>query len=348
MVTFSLDSELLSRSFPNLLGQFPALYQIVISQGGKIIFERTNQVARENTRSIIFRNMTEAWAGCFKSSPETFRHRIGERFNIRSATKSMMALLTGIAIRDGLISSLDQTLCEFIPDQFTTDIEPRKRAITLRHLLTMTSGLASMESGVNAFKMFSRRNWVHFMLRLPLAGAPGRKFIYNSANPHLLSAVLSKLTGESLLSYANRNLFEPLGIQHVTWGADPQGISFGGGNLFLSALELLRIGELCLQRGNWAGKQIVPQDWFDQMWQPYQEYFPGWNYGYYWYLHEESHAETGRRYQTYSAAGSGGQKIFLIPELDLVLATVAVTDFLGERGIALNQFIGTDLMEAMH
>jgi CubicO group peptidase (beta-lactamase class C family) len=109
-----------------------------------------------------------------------------------------MALLTGIAIRDGLISSLDQTLCEFIPDQFTTDIEPRKRAITLRHLLTMTSGLAPMESGMNAFKMFAQRSWVHFMLRLPLAGAPGRKFIYNSANPHLLSAVLSKLSGESL------------------------------------------------------------------------------------------------------------------------------------------------------
>jgi CubicO group peptidase (beta-lactamase class C family) len=347
VVTFSLDSELLSRSFPNLLGQFPALYQIVISQGGKIIFEHTNQAARENTRSIIFRKMTKAWAGCFKSSPETFQHRIGERFNIRSATKSMMALLTGIAIRDGLISSLDQTLCEFIPDQFTTDIEPRKRAITLRHLLTMTSGLASMESGVNAFKMFSRRNLVHFMLRLPLAGTPGRKFIYNSANPHLLSAVLSKLTGESLLSYANQNLFKPLGIQHVTWGADPQGNSFGGGNLFLSAPELLRIGELCLQRGNWAGKQIIPEDWFNQMWQPYQEYFPGWNYGYYWYLHEESHPKTGRRYQTYSAAGSGGQKIFLIPELDLILATVAVTDFLGERGIALNQFIGKELMEAI-
>lgn len=347
MVTVSLDSQLISRSFPNLLRQFPALYQVVISQGGKILFEHTNQQARENTPSIVLRKSAKTWAGFFNSPQETFQHRIGERFNIRSATKSIVALLTGMAIRAGLISSLDQTLCEFIPDQFTTDIEPRKREITVRHLLTMTSGLASMESGVNAFKMFSQKSWVKFMLRLPLVSQPGTKFIYNSANPHLLSAVLSKLSGESLLSYANRNLFELLGIPHVTWGADPQGISFGGGNLFLSALELLRIGELCLQRGNWAGKQIIPADWFDEIWQPHQEFFPGWNYGYYWYLHEEIHPKTGRRYQTYSAAGSGGQKILLIPELDLAFAAVAVTDFVGERGIALNQFIGKELMEAI-
>jgi len=109
----------------------------------------------------------------------------------------------------------------------------------------------------------------------------------------------------------------------------------------------LRIGELCLQQGNWAGKQIIPEDWFHEMWQPDQLFFPGWNYGYYWYLHEECNPKTHRRYQAFSAAGSGGQKILLIPELDLALAAVAVTDFVGERGIALNRFISNELMEAI-
>jgi hypothetical protein len=83
------------------------------------------------------------------------------------------------------------------------------------------------------------------------------------------------------------------------------------------------------------------------MWSPHQEYFPGWNYGYYWYLHEENGPRTGCKYMTYSAAGTGGQKLLLIPELDLILSAVATTDFIGERGIALNRFISTQLIAAI-
>lgn len=339
--------DALNTAYAGLLENFPALYQISISQGGKVIFERTNLAARERTASILFRNSTRLWAKLFSAPAETFHHQINGRSNIRSATKSIVALLVGMALRDGLISSLDQTLGDLLPEALTPEIDPVKRTISLRHLLTMTSGLASMESGLNALRMFSTPNWTDFMLRLPLVNKPGDRFLYNSANPHLIAAVLSRLSGESLLSYAKRNLFEPLGIRDVVWGAGPEGVTFGGGNLFLSVEDLHCIGQLCLHRGEWQGRQLVPAGWFDEMWCSYQEYFPGWNYGYYWYLHPETHPQTGYQYMTYSAAGTGGQKLLLIPELDVVLSAVALTDFIGERGIVLNQFISKQLIEGL-
>jgi CubicO group peptidase (beta-lactamase class C family) len=337
----------LDLAYAHLLQSFPALYQISISRGGKVIFERTNPAARESTASIMFRSFTRWWAKLFSAPLETFQHRINGRSNIRSAAKSILALLVGIALRDGLISSLDQKLGNLLPEEFTSDIEPAKRRISIRHLLTMTSGLASIESGRNALRMFTAPNWTRFMLHLPLVSEPGERFLYNSANPHLVSAVLSHLSGESLIAYANRNLFEPLGIREVVWGASPEGVTFGGSNLFLSAEELSRIGQLCLCRGEWQGRQIIPESWFDEMWCPYQEYFPDWKYGYYWYLHPETHPQTGHRYMTYSAAGTGGQKLLLIPELGVVLSAVAVTDFIAERGLVLNQFISTELIPAI-
>ena len=270
------------------------------------------------------------------------------RSNIRSAAKSIVAILVGIALKDGLISSLDQTLGELLPKKLVNNFAPEKRNISLHHLLTMTSGLESMESGINALKFLSSPDWTRFMLRLKSVSRPGERFIYNSANPHLISAVISHLSGETLLAYAKRKLFEPLGIRNVAWGAGPESTTFGGGNLFLSAEELLRIGELCLARGRVNGKQLIPETWIDEMWKPYEEFLPGWKYGFYWYLHDEIDSSSGRRFITYSAAGTGGQKLLLIPEIDLAMAVVATTDFLGERGIALNKVISTELIPAVN
>jgi CubicO group peptidase (beta-lactamase class C family) len=331
----------------SLIKQFPALCQIIISQHGKVLVQYTNPAARENSASIVVRTLTRAWARAFSSPLETFQHRIAGRSNIRSATKSIVALLVGIALRDGVISSLDQTLEDLLPRGLTQSLKPAKRRISLHHLLTMTSGLESMESGVNAFKLFASHDWTRFMLSLKQVSEPGDRFLYNSANPHIVSAILSYRTGKCLLDYANENLFEPLGVKDVPWGGGPEGTTFGGGNLFLSAEDLLQIGELCLQHGTWNGNQIIPAEWFDKMWQPYQQFFPGWNYGYYWYVHEEQHPQTGERFETFSAAGSGGQKLLLIPKLELILVAVTVTDFVGERGIVLNQFISNKLMNIL-
>lgn len=338
-------SDPIDLSFASLVRQFPALYQISIVQTGRVRFHYTNPKARESKVSVLYRGIMRLWAALHSSPGETFQHRIGEQFNIRSASKSIVALLVGIALRDGLLASLDQMLGDLLPSELTRDLDARKRQISLRHLLTMTSGLESMESGMNAIRMLASRNWTRFMLDLRLVAEPGKDFIYNSANPHLVSAILAHLSGDTLLAYAIRNLFEPLGIRGSRWGASPDGITFGGGNLFLSGGDLLRIGELCLLKGRWNDRQIIPEAWFGEMWQPHQEYFPGWKYGYYWYLHDEVHPKTGRSYATYSAAGSGGQKILLIPDLDLVLSAVAITDFIGEHGIALNRFISTTLFD---
>lgn len=114
----SLDSL-----YNDLLCRFPALYELIIFHKGRVIFQRTNPRAHEGAMSIVFRNLTHLWAKRFSAPPETFQHRIAGRSNIRSATKSVVGLLVGIAKRDGLISSFDQRLGDLLPEQFTPDID---------------------------------------------------------------------------------------------------------------------------------------------------------------------------------------------------------------------------------
>jgi CubicO group peptidase (beta-lactamase class C family) len=176
---------------------------------------------------------------------------------------------------------------------------------------------------------------------------PGERFVYNSANSHLLSAVITETTGKSMLEYANERLFTPLGIPKVAWGAGPEGVTFGGSNLFLSSQELAKIGLLYLCQGMWKGQQLVSPAWISESLLPHQSYFPGWNYGYYWYLHDEIDEPREKRWATFSAAGSGGQKLLVVPHLDLILAVVAKTDFVGEKGIVLNRAVAKYLLPAV-
>jgi CubicO group peptidase (beta-lactamase class C family) len=124
-------------------------------------------------------------------------------------------------------------------------------------------------------------------------------------------------------------------------------VTFGGGNLFLSSLELAKIGLLYLHHGMWEGQQLISPAWIAESLQPHQSFFPGWDYGYYWYLHNEIDEPRQRTWETFSAAGSGGQKLLVIPDLDLILSAVAKTDFVGEKGIVLNQAVAKYLLPSV-
>jgi len=342
-----IDSTMLASAHAYLVKNFPALCQLTLIRHGKVVYHIINNTPRESLASVFYRNLASAWGRRSHAPSETFQHQIGNRWNIRSVAKSITSLLVGIAIQKKLITSLDQKVVSLLPGFFSSTIEPAKREITLKHLLTMTSGLQPVESGRAAFKMLSSRDWTRFMLSLPLESPPGEKFRYNSANAHLLSAVLTRVSGQPLVEFANRHLFRSLGIYNILWGAGPEGATFGAGNLFLSADELVQIGLLCLEKGRWKGQAIIPQAWLEESLQPHQTFLPGWEFGYYWYLHDEVDEARGKRYATFSAAGSGGQKILAIPELDLVMACVAKTDFIGEKGHFLNQMVNTHLIPAV-
>jgi CubicO group peptidase (beta-lactamase class C family) len=216
------------------MSNFPALSQLTVIRHGVQIFHRENPQPRESSKSVIFRRLVASWGSIFKCPQETYLDQIQLRWNISSAAKSVTSIMVGIALADGVLAHLDHNVAELLPEHFADVSEPAKCQITLRHLLTMTSGLRSVEGGLYAFRMLASRDWSRFMADLPLDHQPGDCFTYNSANPHLFSAVLAKATGKDLLTYAQERLFDPLGITKVSWGAGPEGLAFGGGNLYLS------------------------------------------------------------------------------------------------------------------
>jgi CubicO group peptidase (beta-lactamase class C family) len=341
-----MDSKILDQAYQLLLIDFPALSQFTIVRHGTLIYHRENHNARESLTSILFRRLVACWGALHGCPVETFHDHYQNRWNIRSAAKSVTSILVGIALSEGLFENLNQPIIDLLPEYFDNS-NTAKRQITLRHLLTMTSGLCSVETGALAFQLLASRDWTRFMLGLPLVSQPGEKFIYNSANSHLLSAVISRQADKTLLEFARERLFSPLGINQVHWGAGPEEVTFGGGNLFLSSQEMAKLGLLYLSDGLWGERQLVPSNWIAESLQPHQVFLPTWDYGYYWYLHEEIDDRRQMPVMTFSAAGTGGQKLLVAPEYDLILTAVAKTDFVGERGIHLNRMVSQYLIPAI-
>jgi CubicO group peptidase (beta-lactamase class C family) len=189
----------------------------------------------------------------------------GLKHRIYSSTKAVTATLIALAIRDGKLDSVDRKVVDFFPELAIANLDDAKKAITIRHLLDMTSGLL-WEEGVNGgfatyVAMERSPNWVQFILDRPMVAAPGTVFYYNTGNSHLLSAILTKVTGKSARDYAQQVLFGPLGIEDVIWRADPQGISVGGNGLYLQPGDMAKFGYLYLRDGQWQGKQILPPSW---------------------------------------------------------------------------------------
>ena len=198
-------------------------------------------------------------------------YRAGWLHNVNSVTKGVLGLLVGIAAGQGALGPLDQSAIVALGDGSTPAApDPRRQAITLEHLLDMTSGIEWQEplaAGPVPSLMAMERSpdWVQHVLSRPLANAPGMVFNYNSGNSHLLSAVLGAKTGRPASAFAHSELFAPLGIENARWPRDRQGVAFGGFGLLLQPRDMARIGQLVLQRGAWQGRQIVPAASIDRI-----------------------------------------------------------------------------------
>lgn len=240
--------------------------------------------------------------------------------NIKSASKSIISLLIGIAIDKGFIDGVDQTIGDFFPEYFEQNPDPAKAAITIQDLLTMRSGLET-----TSFRNYGRwvmsSNWVDFTLNQPFVEKPGGRMVYSTGTSHLLSVILTKATGMSSRAFANQYLFEPMDIQIGGWDRDPQGYYMGGNNLAISPLDLLKIGTMMMDVGEYNGQQIVSKDWVLESVQVYtrSNYNP-YNYGYMWWRRPIG------KYQLFFAWGNGGQYIMILPELE---AIVSITSDLG-------------------
>lgn len=245
--------------------------------------------------------------------------------NIKSASKSLIATLVGIAVQRGLIPSVREPIVTWFPE-LRGDKDPRKPRITIEDLLTMRAGLEST-SGRNYGRWVQSPNWVRFALARNMVADPGAEMQYSTGSSHLLSAILAKATKASTFQFANEALARPLGFTLARWPVDPQGVFFGGNDMLLTPAQMVSIGELYLRRGLVNGRQIVPAAWVDSSCvSRTTSVFDGdRKYGYGWWQQE---FEGG---SACFAWGYGGQYIMVFRDLELVVVVTSSTTVSDER-----------------
>jgi CubicO group peptidase (beta-lactamase class C family) len=250
----------------------------------------------------------------------------GPLHELQSGTKSISSILLGIALQQAAASGVTvntrlvrlAAAADYVP----ANLDPRKRAVTLKDLLTMQSGLAWKEtgyayepgSGNDVVAMLATNNWTKYTVDRPMAAEPGTTFNYNSGGAHLVSGAVTLLTQKTAAAYAAQRLFAPLGIHRYKWLTAPEGISAGGFGLLLQPRDLARLAFLYLHHGTWNGRQIVPASWVkqsttDQVADPFHEY------GYLWWLDRAD----GYAFM----AGLYGQLAAVVPDKDLVVVITA-------------------------
>jgi len=246
--------------------------------------------------------------------------------NMKSASKSVISALVGIAIDQGRIKSPKEPIVSYFPDLATIDKNPAKARITIEHLLTMQSGLETT-SNRNYGAWVLSGNWVRHALNKPLLNAPGTRMEYSTGNTHLLSAILTKATSKSTWQFAQETLGKPLGFSLAQWPRDPQGIYFGGNDMLMTPRQMLAFGEMYLRRGRSGDRQIVPRTWVEASFVPRAQSLREQDrqYGYGWWIRQLG------GYRTYYAWGYGGQFIFVVPDLELVIVTTSASEVSSDR-----------------
>lgn len=237
--------------------------------------------------------------------------------NIKSASKSVISALIGIAIDKGALEGPDQKIAPLLDDKLPDDPDPRLAQVTIGNLLSMQSGL-ERTSGPNYGRWVASRDWVRAALDQPFVADPGGRMLYSTGNTHLLSAILTRVGNKSTLDLARDWLGEPLDITIPPWPRDPQGIYFGGNNMVLSPRALLAFGEMYRNRGKAGETQVLSPEWIDLSWTPRTSSpWTGHSYGYGWFLREVDGAPV--RY----AWGFGGQLLFIAPREGVVCTMIS-------------------------
>lgn len=242
-------------------------------------------------------------------------------------THSMCKSITGMAI--GMLIEeeklkLDENIYDIFPDHINAFSKIFRPAITVENLLTMTSGVTFNESGI-----VSGNDWLGSFLNASVNGKPGTEFQYNSLNTYVLSAIVTKRTGETLTEYLTPRLFGPLGITKYYWETCPKGITKGGWGLFLCAEDMAKLGQLYLQRGKWNGQQLVSEYWIEiSTARHLKTQNDTYGYGYQLWMEQ--------RPGSFEYNGMLGQNVIIYPDMDMVLVTNAGNKEMFQDCIMLN------------
>jgi CubicO group peptidase (beta-lactamase class C family) len=232
-------------------------------------------------------------------------------FHLRSITKSIVSALVGIAIEKGILRSVNDKVLTYIPELISQDHDARKEQVTIRHLLTMTSGFQWDETG--DWFIIQTRSALAEVWGRPLVGNPGEVYNYNSAAIDLLTVVLTRAAQQEAKTFLVENLFAPLDINHFEWEKDPAGYHRGSGGLVMRAKDLSKIGQLYLQNGRWNQHQLIPSAWIEQSTAEQVRVNDVVSYGYLWRSRRIGSV------RLFYGLGYGGQYLMVVPSLNIVV-----------------------------
>jgi len=284
-------------------GEFANLHGVLVARKGKIEAER------------YFEGKDERWG----TDLGTVAFNESTLHDVRSVSKSVVGLLYGIALKEGKVPVLETPVLDVFPAYPDLARDERRRAIRLSHVLTMTMGLEWNEDVPysdernSEIAMERSKDRYRYVLERPIVAAPGERWRYSGGATALLGHLIAKGTGMPLLDYAREKLFSPMGIEKAEWTHGLNGEAAAASGLRMRAPDLARIGQLLLQRGEWDGRQVVAKDWISDTLTPRADAFDGLRYGYQWYLVPRRDGSLA-----YMAIGLGGQRLVVIPSLELV------------------------------
>lgn len=289
-------------------GHLEGLHGLVVLRRGRIALEH------------YFSGVDEIWG----DSRGVVAFHAGELHDLRSVSKSIVGLVYGIALAGGLVPKPSAPLLASFPDYPDLAADPERLRLKVEHVLTMTMGLAWDESlpytdpRNSEIAMENAPDRYRFVLDRPIARPPGEAWTYSGGATALLGHLIAKGSGKQLGEFAREHLFAPLGIDHFAWTNGLDGREAAASGLRLRPRDLAAIGQLLLDKGHHADRQIVPAEWLEQTLTPRTQTRDGLGYGYQWYLGRD---RSGAPW--YGAFGNGGQRLVVAPEQQIVIAVTA-------------------------
>ena len=295
---------------------------MLVIRHGRIAYEKTYDWSKEYARLFagkgapgIYNYYDPGWHPYYRNT---------RLHTMQSVSKSVTSALIGIAIARGEIPGVDVKVMTYFSD-LGIPPDPRRDAMALRDVLTMTTGIRWDEESTdytdprnNCAVMESKDDWVRYVLEQPMAEQPGKVFVYNSGATELLSYLIWKTTGKQADDYAKEHLFGPLGID-FHWKRTPKGLADTEGGLYLVPRDLAKLGELYMKDGVWRGERILPKGWVaDSVTPRVDTHEKEFRYGYQWWVPPAIAPSGAKPSPTFAAWGYGGQFLFVVPDLDLI------------------------------
>ncbi|MFH1194763.1 MAG: serine hydrolase [bacterium] len=287
------------------------LHSVLIFKDNKLVFERYYE-------GYLWDSNYSNFQGDFVKYDRNTLHYLA------SVSKSVTSVLFGIARDKGLVESVEIKVMDYYP-QFSSIFVGEKENISIKNLLTMTSGLAWDENTYpygdprnNVSQMFEQSNPIRYILALPMISNPGESFHYNSGNTNIIADIIKIESEVNLKVFAEENLFDPLGIDDYQWDVIRGNYVFASGGLFLTPRSLAKIGSLFLNEGKWKDTQIISQDWINESIESYIDPPDTWanGYGYQWWM--TNFNADNKLFNCFLAAGWGGQYMFMFPQEKLI------------------------------